>query len=100
MEFTALLILGLVTLSALLLVMQVLWAYDLERHGKRTNQSGRQEALGTLVLVLTVLAVVLSFAIESFLVGYLVGTALGAAALWFLQKEINLYAVTPEPASR
>ena len=97
MEFTALLILGIVTLSLLLLVMQVLYAFDLERHGKAVNKASRQESLGTLVLVLTVLGVVLSFAIDNWFVSYLVGTFFGSGALWLVQKEINLYATTPEP---
>lgn len=98
MEFTALLILGVVTLSLVLLVMQVLWAYDLERHGKAISKLGRREALGTIVFVMTVLAVVLSFAIDGFVVSYVVATLFGASALWLLQKEINLYAVAPDPA--
>lgn len=99
MEFTALLILGIVTLSLVTLVVQVLYAFDLERHGKSVNRPGRRESLGTVVLVLTVLAVVLSFAIDSFFVGYLVGTLFGSASLWLVQKEINLYAAAPGTAA-
>ena len=98
MEFTALLILGIVTLSLVTLVMQVLYAYDLERHGKTLHKAGRRESLGIIVLVLTVLGVVLSFAIDSFFVGYVVGVLFGNGALWLVQQEINLYAASPGTA--
>ena len=92
MEFTVLLILGIVTASLVLLVMQVLWAFDLERHGKSINKVGRREALGTLVLVPTAHGVVLSFAIDNSVVGFLIGAFLNCVGLWLLQNEINLYA--------
>lgn len=94
MEFTALLILGIVTLSLVTLVMQVLYAHDLERQGKAVNKAGRRESLGTIVLVLTVLGVVLNFAIDNFLVSYVVGISLANGALWLVQQEINLYAAS------
>ena len=94
-EFTALLILGIVTMGLLVLVMQVLDAFDLERHGKAAGTAGRRESLGIIVLVLSILGVVLSFAIDGF-AGFVVGAVLGSSGLWFVQKEINLYAVPPE----
>ncbi len=98
MEFTILLILGIVTLGLVMLVMQVLYAFDLERHGKAVGKAGRCESLGVLVLVLNLLSVVLGFAIDSFVVGWIVGALLGGGALWLLQREINLYAAAPQPA--
>ena len=97
-EFTALLILGIVTLSLVTLVMQVLYAYDLERHGKTVNKTGRRESLGIIVLVSTVLGVILSFAIDNFLVSFVVGVLLSNGALWLVQQEINLYAASPGTA--
>ena len=97
LEFTAMLILGIVTLGLLVLVMQVLYAFDLERHGKAVGTIGRRESLGIIVLVLNVLAVILSFAIDGF-AGFVIGAALGSSALWFVQREINLYAAVPATA--
>jgi len=96
MEFTALLVLGIVTFGLLLAVMMVLWAYDLERHGKVIGKTGRQESLGTIVLVLNILSLVLGFAISDFIVSFVIVGILNASAVWFLQKEINLYATPPE----
>ena len=98
MEFTAMLILGIVTLGLVVGTMQVLYAFDLERHGKAIGTTGRRESLGIIVLVISVLAVILSFAIDGF-AGFLVGAVLGSSALWFVQREINLYAVAPPAAT-
>ena len=98
MEFTALLILGVVTVGLLTLVMQVLYAFDLERHGKTVSKAGRQEALGVIVLVTNALAVILSIALDG-IAGFVVGAVLGSSALWFVQKEINLYAAASVAAT-
>lgn len=99
MEFTALLILGVVTCGLLLLVMQVLYGFDLERHGKAVNPTGRQESLGVIVLVLAVLSVVLPFAFDGGFLLSVICTLPGSVSLWLVQKEINLYAATRRPAA-
>ncbi len=96
MEFTALLILGIVTLGLVLVVVMVLWAYDLERHGKANGKARRQESLGTIVLVLGVLCLLTGFVIDSFFLSFVVSAVLSGSALWLLQREINLYATAPE----
>lgn len=93
MEYTPLLIFGILTLSFLLVVMTVLWAYDLEKHGKEIGKSGRQESLGTYVLILNI-----AFLVTYFMSGelsFVLSFILGAWAVWLLQKEINLYAEKP-----
>ena len=96
MEFTALLVLGIVTLGLVLVVVMVLWAYDLERHGKANGKAGRQESLGTIVLVPGVLCLLTGFVIDSFFLSFVVSAVLSGSALWLLQREINLYATAPE----
>ena len=98
MEFTALLILSIVTLGLVLLIMQVLWAYDLERHGKAINKAGRKESLGTLVLGATALGFFACLAIDGFFLSTLVCSLFNGVGLWLVQREINLYAATPAVA--
>jgi hypothetical protein len=92
MEFLPLLILGIASFGILLLVMLTLWAFDLERHGRNLGTPGRQESLGTYVLILNVLAVLIGCFAGG--LALLLSAALGAAAVWLLEKEINLYART------
>ena len=96
LEFRTLLIIGVVTLGFGILVMMVLWAYELERHGKTVNKTGRWQSLGTLVLVLCILARALPYAFEGFMVSFLIAALFSSCALWLLQREINLYATAPE----
>ena len=98
LAFLPLLILGIVTVGLASFVVMVLWAYDLERHGKALNKAGRRESLGTLVLVLSVLCVLANFAIDGFFLAFVVAGLLSGSALWLLQREINLYAVTAPEA--
>jgi len=90
MEFQPMLILGIVTLGLLLAVMMVAWAYDMEKHGKAMETVGRQESLGTYVLILNVISFLI--ALFSGGVAIILSAALGVWAIWLLQKEINLYA--------
>jgi hypothetical protein len=91
MEFTTLLILGIVTFGLLLAVIMTLYAYDLEKHGRTRAAANRQESLGTYVLIMNVV----SFVVALFSGGLaLVASAvIGSVAVWMIQKEINLYAV-------
>ena len=97
MEFNPLLILGIVTLGLSLMVMMIMWAFELETHGKTVGKSGRQEFLGLPVLALNVIALISGFAIDNFFLGLIVAGGFEAWAVWLLQKEINLYAPAPQP---
>lgn len=98
MEFTGLLILGIVTFGVALAVMEILWAFDLERHGKADNTVGRQESLGIIVLVLNAVGIVLGFVVGDSILSPIIVGVLCASAIWMLQKEINLYAKRHETA--
>jgi hypothetical protein len=72
-------------------VMLVLWAFDLEKHGKTLKTVNRQESLGAYLLVLTIIGSVIG--LMSGGLAIVVGMAIGGFAVWLLQKEINLYAL-------
>ncbi len=91
-KFKPLLIIGIVTLGWALCVVLVLWAFELEKHGKSLHTVGREESLGARVLGITVLAFALPWIDGAFSV--VASCALGAWGTWLLQREINLYAPT------
>ena len=90
MEFKPVLILGIVTCGFFLNIMMVLWAYDLEKHGKAMGTAGRRESLGTHVLVL--IGITFGLAFFSGGLALFVAIVISCVPVWLLQKEINLYA--------
>lgn len=90
MEFTPLLFFGVLSIGVLLLVMLSLWAFDLERHGNERATPGRQQSLGAYVLALNILSLVLAFFSGG--LALVLSAAVTVAAVWLLEKEINLYA--------
>jgi hypothetical protein len=98
MEFNPMLILGIVTLGLSLVVTMVLWAFELERQGKAVGKAGRQEFLGPAVLALNIIALICCFAIDNFVLSFIVGGGFATWAVWLLQREINLYAPISEPS--
>ena len=75
-------------------VITILWAFDLESHGKLISKPGRQDSLGAYVLVLTIIDTVIGL-FNSDLCA-IVSVVIALLAVWLLQKEINLYAPVPQ----
>ena len=79
------------TLGIGLVVVQIVYAFDLARHGQRTGTPGSNPQLGGWVLGLNAVAFVWSVATAG--IGFLLGgVALGVLATWLVQAEINRYA--------
>jgi len=68
----------------------ILWAYDLQNHGKLRETNRRQESLGAYVLALTVLAAIIGLFTGGLAI--VISIVVAVITLWLLQKEINLYA--------
>lgn len=91
MPFGALLALGICTLGLALIVVEVVYAFDLARHGQQTGKQGSNPQLGGWVLGLNVVALV--WAVTTSGIGFLLGgEVLGILATWLVQAEINRYA--------
>ncbi|MDY3555836.1 DUF4339 domain-containing protein [Gemmata sp. JC717] len=95
LPFGVLLLLGVVTLGVALAVVHVIYAFELERHGRECGRRGSRPQLGAWVLSFNVVALVWSLATAG--IGFLLGGfILNTAALWLMQSELNSYSVTPE----
>jgi serine/threonine protein kinase len=95
MPFGVLLLLGICTLGIALVVVNIAYAFELEKHGRSTGHRGVQSGLGQYVLALNIVSsvwsIVWSFATVG--IGYLLGGIfLGIWAVWLVQAEINSYA--------
>jgi hypothetical protein len=98
MPFGAWLALSIFTLGIALQVLEVVYAFSLERHGRRIDHDEARPNLGLWVCMLNILSVVLAIATGG--IGLLLGGfGFGLIATWLVQSEINSYASarTSEP---
>jgi hypothetical protein len=90
MSFGTLLGLGIVTLGVALLVVEIVYAFKLTRHGQRAGRADSNWQLGPWVAILNMGA--LGWSLATVGIGFLLGGfVLGILATWLVQAEINLY---------
>lgn len=96
-SFAVALILGILTFGIALSVFEVVYAYDLERHGRETGSGERVNSMGTYVLILNILSWIVAFMSGG--VAFIVSAFMGLWATWLVQKELNLLADQQEAAA-
>ncbi len=96
-SFAVVLILGILTLGIALSVYEILYAYDLERHGRQSGFAERVGSMGSYVLILNILSWIVAFMSGG--VAFIVSAFLGTWATWLVQKELNLLADQQEAAA-
>ncbi|MFO0806446.1 MAG: DUF4339 domain-containing protein [Gemmataceae bacterium] len=95
MPFGAWLALSIFTLSGALYILEIAYAFSLERHGRQVGHPMARPNLGLWVCVLSIVSVVLTVATSG--IGLILGgCGFGLIATWLVQSEINSYAVQTE----
>jgi hypothetical protein len=89
-SFFMVFLLSLLTCGIALVVFEVLFAYDLQKHGRAGNEITPQENLGIYVLSLNVASTIVS--VFSMGLAFVLSMFLGIWATCLLQNEINHYA--------